>query len=222
MSQPGQQSRPSLIDPTTLDSLLLVGYPGDGAGGYASDHAATDESNAHVIVTCPACDALLGLPAPRVAQRSTMWRCEDCHVVTASAPHRIASNEPSRARVVKEERLHPYDFDRRFDEVDDTLFGATLAYIERRDAPRRILSVPLVGTPLDDKLLVSGISIQVTCRDISRSGLSFVSRSRVYAPCMLIDFTPTYASGRQVLVEVVREREVRKGFEYGCRFITTE
>ena len=148
------------------------------------------------------------------------WRCQKCQAVYASRELVTELPSTSQARLLAPGEFTPTDFSlsnqESLTELVSMATGFSLNEAKTQTAGRYPLSLPITGTPLSDKLIPLENTFHITCRDVSTSGISFFSQFAIEAPYLLLDFAPAAMTGLQLLVHVVRERQVGVYFEYGC------
>jgi hypothetical protein len=123
---------------------------------------------------------------------------------TNSSRHRLSKEV--NALVDEIEEVYMLDRPRRCDD-------------DRREMERMSVTIPLVVTPLDDRLRPLAYHHQAITRDISRKGVGLVTTSPVRPSFVLLTFEPCRGRSMSVMGRVVYCKEVGYYFQVGCEFL---
>jgi hypothetical protein len=95
----------------------------------------------------------------------------------------------------------------------------TLAGSDRRGQTRYSIGVPVVAVPLRANFSIAGPAVQMTTRDISKSGVALAYARFSDAPYYVVDFTAAGIELLQVLLKVLRVTNTGPTYEVAGKFI---
>lgn len=170
---------------------------------------------------CFMCHHTLPLRAPRAGEIGVDWVCKGCDSLYHAV---IAENCPEVVR----ERVRPFAIRIREDELPPPsselrVFSKNLAdkdAIDRRVSVRRPFRVPVATIPLTDSFQPCGKAFVVLSRNISSSGLSFLSDHPVKTKLIAVQLPPIKGQPLQLALRVIRERKLGGFVEFAGTFET--
>ncbi len=196
----------------------------------ASDLFIEDRRASSSIDSCTECDWFLGLEAPCYEAPASTWLCGGCgSAYFAAAPlqhhggprkgarpaplHQVIGaaviDTPEKRRQLPHRELH---------RVLQFLSSGEHVGIEKRDAPRVTMAMPLLALPLSRSFRVCGPATQMTTINISRRGGALLTAQACTAPYLAVDLTVSGIGPLIVLLEVLRVRPLVSAYEVAGRW----
>jgi predicted RNA-binding Zn-ribbon protein involved in translation (DUF1610 family) len=177
------------------------------------------------VERCSSCLANITLRPPAPEYKASAWRCTKCGAIY------FCADESDECFGI--ERIDPNSFDPFLVGADShsippenikrlvkSVAPGKSPHIDLRKHKRHPITVPVVAVPLAADFRVSGEPMKMTTLNVSLGGAALIHTRVIDAPYLAIDFSAAGIELMQVVLKVLRVRNVGAVYEVAGEFIS--
>jgi hypothetical protein len=184
------------------------------------------------IKRCGGCQSAIDIRAPTPELKASTWLCNKCGAVYFGGDDQGAElrgltwTDPSTANpfatsvALKKDALTPSIPPDNVQRLAKSLIPEDVTWGDRRRHKRYPITVPVMVLPLAFDFRVIGEPIQMTTANVSLGGAALVHTRFLDAPNLALDFTIAGTDLLQLVLKVLRCRNMGPVYEIGGEFIS--
>jgi hypothetical protein len=179
------------------------------------------------VERCSSCRANIMLRPPTIDSKASAWRCKKCSAIY------FCADDDEGEESFGIERIDPKSYDPFLvgadvhfippENVKRLVKAATpntFARIDLRKHKRHPITVPVIAVPLAADFRVSGEPMKMTTLNVSLGGAALLHTRVVDVPYLAIDFSAAGIELMQVVLRVLRVRNVGAVYEVAGEFVS--
>jgi hypothetical protein len=194
----------------------------------------TEDLEAHAVEQCSNCGTPIALQPPTPSQPACTWLCKTCGLIYFGGDDESAAARSIGLIKAKDGECNPFvaevkvSVDARHgcvppENVQRIIRALTQNHYhgaERRKGKHYAVAVPVVAVPLGADFGIIGEPVQMTTINVSQTGAALLHTRFTQAPYYALDFTLAGVELVQVVLEVLRVRNVGVLYEVAGRFVS--